>query len=629
MVEGAGDLNGRHEEVVDALSERREIPRSAKIALEVGFALALFVLVVVIHGLVPGTFFPVLGASLAVVALGESLALGSLWSCPQHFGYPLGAPVATGAPVVYVEAVLIKIFGLSGVNAFIVANWIFLAAAFLGARALLRSFGIGEWLASLSSAIYLTSIFILGHQGITVLMLAFALLPCSILLDLSIHNALASAQCQSATKVGLLVACSFAWRIGLLLLDGYTFVISAVFPFCLLVFAIATRPRMGWKRWLGYASLIVAAYGVAYAVYGWYIPGGSGYAAMPADFFRAQGADLATLVVSLNNSSQLWSWIGISPQYTAYQFYGDGSNAFYNYLGLSLLIGIAGAVFLWRREPVVRPLVAAGAICLLLAIGPSIKVMDIRPPVPATGKITFSDYLMPPQQATLNLGTDRLYTQPPGIRVMRAVYRWLSGFKAVIFLLSTTALAFLLRSRRFVLAGVCLCLLVVDSVPPIKPSFARYAAFEKAKQRFYGELIPEMRSVIGPRSTVLFVSSENDYLANPIATALDVRTYNVGGDKNVDMAKLHWPPEVQAIRAGKDVIKNARRLHERGDLDFLVFPHFNLRWDSYRWPPNPKQVAELKGAAQTILSQTDRSGLAVTEAEYVTIVAFLKPMPPT
>lgn len=130
-----------------------------------GFNLLLLAAVMVMHGLVPGYFFPTLGAALTIMGQAQSLALGSLWSYPAHSGYPLGAPVVLDLPLVYLQAILMRLTTLSVLDAFLVAHCFFLILAFFGARELFRQFGIQPYLTSLGAALYLTSIFVLGHQG--------------------------------------------------------------------------------------------------------------------------------------------------------------------------------------------------------------------------------------------------------------------------------------------------------------------------------------------------------------------------------------------------------------------------------------------------------------------------------
>ncbi len=592
-----------------------------------GFNLLLLVAVMVMHGLVPGYFFPTLGAALTIMGQAQSLALGSLWSYPAHSGYPLGAPVVLDLPLIYLQAILMRLTTLSALDAFLFAHCFFLILAFFGARELFKQFGIQPYLASLGAALYLTSIFVLGHQGLSPLMLGFALLPLTVLLDKFVRDAFTSSA-YSKQRMLMLATVSVAWRVVLLFLDGYTFVISAAFAFALFFSAALQwrRRRDSLFRIITYAAVLGLSFAVSYALYKAYIPSGATYTTMNADFFRAQGVDLATLVLPFNKASQLSSLLGWRWQYQGRQFYGDGSNAFCNYTGIALILAIPGGIHVWRHNRSLLPVVFAAVFCLVLSIGPSLKVFTLREISGPKEQIKASDYFMSPDKPVLNLHTDSFYTKTPGVKLMRAVYRWLIGFKVVLLPLALLAVSVLYRRRYVTIATFLLLLLVLDTLPPIERRFTLYRGVDKAVRRFYADVIPELRNIIPKKSLIIFVSQENDYLSNPIAAALDARSYNVGGDKNWELAWHRWPEEAKAIMQKKDVISLGKRMNARDELDYLIFPHFNLRWNSYWWPPNPQRVDELKKEVRDTIAASDLSGVRVTEGKYATVVDFATPV---
>jgi hypothetical protein len=583
--------------------------------------LVLLALVMVVHGLVPGLFFPCLGASQTIMAQGQSLALGSFWSYPSHFGYPLGAPILLNFPFAYTEAILLRLTPLNVLQVFIISNWLFLGIAFFGCREFFKRFNIDFVLASIGAALYLVSIFVLGHQGILPLMLAFALLPTTVWLDMILRDAVV-APLISKRRIVVLAICCLVWRTMLLFLDGYTFVICSIFSLSLWGFAWLRFSRAdGWKRQLVYGALLAMSFAVPYLLYNLYVPGSGVYTVMSANFFRAQGVDLATLVLPMNDVTQLAKLLGLHLHYNGFQFFGDGSNAFYNYLGVALPLAVAGVICTWRNT-LLLPLVIAGVFCLVLSIGPSLKIYTLRKNTTSRDYIVYSDYLMSPDKAVANFHTDKFYTRTPAVKVMRAVYRWLIGFKFVVLSLALIAVSTLYRRRYVVLASCLLLLLILDTLPPVQQRLRQYRGAEIAVRRFYADVIPELRKLIPKGSLIIFDSTENDYLADPIAVALEARSYNVAGDKNAELASSHWPSEVKAIRKNKSVIANAKHLHMRGQLDYLILPHFNMRWNSYWWPPDSKQVAALKMAAQQILASSGVSGLRIAEGKYATVVGF-------
>ena len=601
------------------------IPR--KLGLS-GLAAAALVAVWAMNGVLPGIQFPSLGIPFLVVAQGESLAKGGLFHYAQHFGHPFGAPVLEGLPIVAVHALLIRCLPLNAFDCYTLTYALFLGAAFGGGIRLLARFGAPPAFSIVGSGVYLCSIFVVGHQQYSSLQIGFALLPASIALDLAVRERLGR-EGKSLAGLGAWLMGISLWKTGLLFVDGYSFVISAVFSASILTVELwtALRQKHSAELWRA-AALLVVPHAIAYIAYVAYIPGARSYGVMPADYLRAQGVDLATWVLPLNRPTALSEWLGLKMRhYTAREFYGDGSNAFSNYLGMTLLLGLPGLGLIWRSQPRLRPVLFAGAVCLVLSLGPSLKIYNLREQGPSSSHPGFGDYLMKPEETTLNFHTERLYLGLPGIQVMRSVYRWQLGFRIVALTGAIALLSGLAGRRHTLVAILLLAVLVVDSVPPVRHRLVRYRQCRAKVLRFFSDIIPEMRAVVRPGGTMLFVSAENDYLANPIAVALDSRCYNVGGDKNLDLASKHWPAEVREIVGGRDIIANALKLHAQGGLDYLVFPNFNLRWDSYAWPPPEKKRVEAQKETDRILGQHPLP-CAVSRGRYATILDFSRPASP-
>lgn len=584
-------------------------------------ALAIAV-VLAMNGMIPGVFLPTRGIFYVFAGESASLARGSLFGYPAHFGHPYGAPVLYGLPANLLQAVLIRA-GADLATSYVLAGAIFLIGAFFGGQALFRRAGCPAWLATAGSTIFLCSIFLIGHRSYTALMLAFALLPTSVLLDQRLHDHFAvDAPRRRAGGAGLVLA-YLAGRVLLVFMDGYTFIISGVFSAVYLCDALIRRAREphGLARCAMHALVAAGSSLAAAGIYVWYAPAALSYTTMPADFFRAQAVDVATLLVPFNQPTVLSVWLGWPGRLTAFRLYGDGSNAFHNYLGLGFLAAAGGLIWAWRCRRPLLPVAGGGLLCLILALGPSLKLHDFKPDAPVNRPIQFADYLMPPSAATLNFHTDSFFTRTPGVKSMRSVYRWLLGFKLALLFFALLAIAALLRHRRIAWAVALLALLAADSIPYPSKLFAAYSRMLRDHRRFETDVVAGLRAAVPPHSLLLFVSRENDYLACALAAELDCVAYNTGGDKNLEIARRAWPAGVGTILQQHDVIATARQLHQRGQLDVLVLPHFNLRWNAYSWPPAPAAVrtAERQAAALIPASHPD---FEVIRARYFTAVKF-------
>jgi hypothetical protein len=588
--------------------------------LQSALLLLVFAVTCLMHGLVPGVMFPSLGIPFPTMAHGHAMALDGVFHYSRYFGHPYGAPLVNGLPIALVQALIMRVFSTGPIDAYVTSYGAFLALAFFGAWRLFRRFDLGPWLSILGAGLFLSSIFVVGHQDFASLMIGFALLPLSAWLDLKMLAHFRARETLGWTWLALLLV-SVLWKSLLLLIDGYSFVISAVFSGAVLAFGWVGPLRIKRLKLVLVCALSVAiAHVAAYLVYLAYVPGAKGYDAMPADFLRAQGADLATLVIPFNQSTQLSRWLKMpATSHRGQEFYGDGSNAVFNYIGLTLLLAIPGMILTWRRHRELRPLLVAGGVCFVLSIGPSIKIHNLRPPPEKGRVIGFNDYLMKPQEAFLNLHTEDIYLSVPGVKIMRSVYRWQIGFRIVATALALLTIAALYDRRWRISASAMLLILAIDSIPPVWKKITRYAAQHQAAERLFTDVLGELCPVIARHSQVVFVSTENDYLANPIAVSLECFSYNVGGDKNQMLASPQWPAEIREIMARKNIVRNAERLHASGRLDYVILPYFNLRWDSYAWPPKPAKLQEGRRAVEALL-QDVRGNFTITRGAYTAVI---------
>lgn len=108
--------------------------------------------------------------------------------------------------------------------------------------------------------------------------------------------------------------------------------------------------------------------------------------------------------------------------------------------------------------------------------------------------------------------------------------------------------------------------------------------------QFHQDVVVPMKTHLQVGDRVLFVPSINDYMANYISPMVGVRSYNVGGDKDLAHARSSWPGSVLAAVTSKQLTEDhIKDIIETGVVDKVVFTFFSLRWDSYNWPPLSKR----------------------------------------
>jgi hypothetical protein len=559
-------------------------------------AVVAFGLVALAHGLLPGminaaTINYFTEASIRCTHdLGWSLATSSC----HAFGEPVGFPLFTGGPLIVVGALLMHLPGVDSLGATVAAGLVFDALALAGGYALMRRLGVDRWIALGTATAYAASLTVVGMEGFGGTFVGYALLPAYAWTDLKVMDELDRVRLR---RPAVLVIAYAVVRTSALFMDGYSFVASALVGACLWGAWLLGRSRPARRRATG-AAAAAAANLVALVAYTLYVP--IDYPTSPIEIFRAMGLDLVTLVVP---SDYVWfaSKLGIAADHA--DLWGDTSNAMYNYAGFAC-VGLAiYCVVRNRRSPPVLALAVAGAIALVMSLGPAVKVDAVRAPGVAV-------YAMPEGQAP-ELPWDRLLVTLPGLESMRATYRWFGVTRFALIVLAGLGVAQLARgpSRRRRLAAGLLAAVAVVELLPTMPIFVRaYNANYAQRVAFERDVAEPLDRATRDGERVFFLNydgAHNDFLANYLASATGLRTYNVGGDKNLIYAMSNWPPDVAALAAPgvtPDAVEHALRA---GTVDTVIAPFFHLQTNSVVWPPAPDTVTAAQGAFAPVLERSD------------------------
>ena len=173
-----------------------------------------------------------------------------------------------------------------------------------------------------------------------------------------------------------------------------------------------------------------------------------------------------------------------------------------------------------------------------MSLGPSVKLFTHRP--------DGMDQLMPKSFELFSTGNAWLSEKLPGFKNMRASYRWLAlgifGCWAII--------AMMLASKRFDhhKSDCAACRCSIQS----SHCWALFATtINRSDMYSRNAVVQELDSLVKKGETIAFLPFRNDFLVNFVASILNVRTYNIGGDKNLASA---WE-----ILAGYDEALHPRR----------------------------------------------------------------------
>jgi hypothetical protein len=578
-----------------------------------------------LYGVIPfsGRSFP-LAPVASMTSWADCLGDGLL-PC-RYIGYPEGVDLSLSAALATGSYLLTRL-GIGVEAALNILSLLALAVGVASLWALAASIARSVAAGAVATGLYYLSPIIITHTSKPALLLGFVLLP--------VPLALAYAALKPAGRPRpAALACAvltFAAALLLVYLDPYSWALAVVLggPLCIAGGVLAVR-RSRWRGGI-VALLTLTALLVPGVIFRTLEPSAELSTDFPLDFYRAYGTDLATTVVPTQDS--LFGDVIRSPvdRWDPSDFYGDGTNLTGAFIGgATLIAAAAGAVWLLRRgrsnRLVTLSLAVGGLACLVLGLGPSLKILD-KVPVAADGPAAASDNFMPASAATASLPWSRVYGIQP-FEGMRTAYRWHVGLRLVLAILAAVAVVWLFRRRRVL--GVALVALLVletmshsllDARGQATRNHELVQAFEDDMDRAFGN------GRLRASERVLFLPASNDYLIGMIAPRYKVFAYNIAFDKEMARLRSGQPrPVLNAISAYHADTLNRDQVCDlfRQDLvDALVFDDFNMRWDTLRWPP-PQQRLDGYRAKSTALGLFDDPAFDVDEGH---LAVIMRPAP--
>ncbi|MGI8417180.1 MAG: hypothetical protein ACR2P2_13460, partial [Nakamurella sp.] len=525
-------------------------------------------------------------------------------------GYPSSAETAFGLPYNLVAG-LLQTLGADLATATRLVWAVVLALGLWGCRRIIDRSTDVHWIAWVGAFAFLAAPIVSGQAGYGPLQLGFILTPCYLLVDLRFLESLSGAlEPRRIVRRGIAV---LVVRIVALLLDPYSFVIATVLIGAIYMFWLIGRLRTRSFVPSGLAVATLALTGaVAYLLYT-SSASVAGLAPMSVDFFRGQGVDVVPQLVPAG--SLWWSKLtGLRLSILPINAYSDGHNLADVFVGYVLLtLSVVGLVVALRNSstaPRWWGIAVGGAVCGLLALGPSLKIGDFRN-VAGTAKIRAGDYVMPADAATVSTPWSRLYSWLPGVDQMRALYRWELGVRIALIVLAVLALSWLVKRGAGwrVVAVVAAVLLVAEAVPSVPDRISATRRSLATVRGIQADVIDPLRQYLQPGERVLLYGpgqvslGSNDYMADLVCPELQVRCYNVGGDKTgADVLKA-YPPAARRVVAQHGLHTDAENqrdlaaMFSANQLDVVVLVNFDLRFQAYSWPGPPAERERAAAAA--------------------------------
>jgi len=309
------------------------------------------------------------------------------------------------------------------------------------------------------------------------------------------------------------------------------------------------------------------AFGAATLLYSHYVAFGA-EAVAPVDFFRGWGLDLSFAAKPSQGMQWLFDRLHLSVVRSHLDYFGDRS-VWETTFCLPILL--AGVACFRRARPLAWPALAIALVGFYLALGPSVKIDARKSP----DQVAMA--MMPAESATLPTGTAWISAHVPGFSAMRASYRWTAlGLFGIWLLVAMRA-----ESRY---APLWLSALILFNLPHIPERWA----FDREQRAMFlaidEDLIKPLGQRVKPGETVVFLPFRNDFLPAYVAARLGLRAYNIGGDKNLNVAWAHWPVELRRVPMG-GVDENAvTTMLAPGLADAVVLFYPHGVWAAHLWP---------------------------------------------
>jgi hypothetical protein len=275
------------------------------------------------------------------------------------------------------------------------------------------------------------------------------------------------------------------------------------------------------------------------------------------------------------------------------EYFGDSSVWTSTFCAPLLLFGSLGFYF-GRLNRFATPLLLISIFAFYFALGPSLKVNSLRP---ASERKDVNELpFMPAQFAVMPTGSALIYASVPGFKSMRATYRWCALLFVVLFGATILLLEELFRRKRSGSACSVVVLLIAMNSPDLSGSFIDSIRNRQVMKRMIDDLRP-LTNVVGRGRRAVFYPQGNDFMANFLSSEGNYYTYNVGGDKNVELASRSWPSPILAFFSApfnECLELEIARVLLSGKADCVVIPYFNMQWHALEWPPDEISVSRIQ-----------------------------------
>ncbi|MEZ4598908.1 MAG: hypothetical protein R2940_03845 [Syntrophotaleaceae bacterium] len=556
--------------------------------------------VTVLHGAVPFLSVPALGQAVWTTGFSQSFINQSLFSIhATNFGAPQPAPIAFGLAGAYPAGLFIAA-GMHPVDAYSTTFFLWLALAFWGAWRLGIFMGLRPAFSLLPAALWMSMPVFWAHSRYSMLSLGIGLLPFYFLsFAYVLYGKARTIRARVFIAALFVAACQIA-----VFMDGYSFMMFLSASFILACWVFWRCPDLR-RRMLFYSlPVLLLGFGLAYQMYTAYI-GTSQFEPVPLDFFRGYGVDVTFWAIPTRGVHWLWDTLGLSLKRSPADYFGDASVWMTTFSLPLIVVGLAGWLFIRKKNALATGFLIVALAGFYLALGPSLKINSTRPSeVVLAGHLT---PLMSSEYALGPTGNGWISETLPGFKNMRAAYRWSAlgvfGLWALVVLMLTG-----LQGRAIVWMGSLLLVLILSNLPNMIKKFQQDMSYRYQFIQLDKNLVADFQNLIKENEMVAFLPYRNDFLVNYLASKAKIRTYNIGGDKNISAARKNWPYTMRSFRENyidNKFVENILFLLARQEAEIVVIPYINTIIYEKAWPVSLIHMEKI----ENVIDELKKTGL--------------------